>query len=125
MYDLKAGDKVDIYFNLHKNCYSVKKKGKVVYHLYEDEELTLENVEFVVGKKGRERVLKEKRKNVHAYVRGIISDKKVKNSTEVSYDPYVADTFFLMRSYIQAAGKAAHMIYQAPSVLIKDGRVYI
>ena len=117
MYDLKAGDKVDIYFNLHKNCYSVKKKGKVVHHLYEDEELTLEFVKFVVGKKGRERVLKEKRKNVHAYVRGIISDKKVENNTEVSYNPYVADSFFL-------CGESA-LIHLAPSVLFKDGKAYV
>ena len=58
---------VDIYFNLRKHCLSVRSKGKVVSHL---DSVAVNNPRFVVNAAGRARVLKEKRKNVHAFVRG-------------------------------------------------------
>jgi hypothetical protein len=44
---------------------------------------------------GRERVLKEKRKNVHAFVRGRLLKypPKVKKWTRVTYNPYLAPDF--------------------------------
>ena len=64
--------KVKVYRNLHKQCYSVvamegPKKGRVVHH---SEYVLLSNVSFKVRQGGREKVLKEKRKNVHAFVIG-------------------------------------------------------
>ena len=68
--DLKYGDKIEVYRNLHKNCFSVRHKGKVVGYLYDDEQLALTNVKFVVQPAGRAKVLRENKKNVHAFVRG-------------------------------------------------------
>ncbi len=87
---MKVGSRVKVYWNLHKNCYSVvslekRKRGLVVAHV---ERLNLENAVFKVSQKGRERVLREKRKNVHAYIEGFITNKIPLISEQISYNPY-------------------------------------
>ena len=59
--------KVKVYRNLHKGCYSIQVKGRVVAHA--DEILIREPV-FRVQPAGRKRVLRTKKKNVHAFVVG-------------------------------------------------------
>ncbi len=61
--------RVYLYWNLHKHLFSVRntKTGLVVDHA---RRVKMTNVTFAVGQKGRERVLAEGRKNVHAGVRG-------------------------------------------------------
>jgi hypothetical protein len=59
--------KVKVYRNLHKGCYSIQYKGRVVAHA--DEVLIREPV-FRVQPAGRKRVLRTKKKNVHAFVVG-------------------------------------------------------
>ena len=73
--------KVDVYFNLHKKVWSVRcvKTRKVVLHTTE---LTLSDVTFKVSQAGRERVIREKRKNVHAVVRGVLQRWESGNVTE-------------------------------------------
>lgn len=66
--------RVKVYRNLHKNLYSVvamegPDKGKVVHH---SEYVLLCDVTFKVRQGGREKVLREKRKNVHAFVIGTL-----------------------------------------------------
>ena len=87
--------RVEVYRNLHKNCYSVraltgKNKGRVIDYV---QSITLKDAKFVVQPAGRDRVLREKRKNVHAFVRGHITDEPFKNGTPVKYDPYLTDAF--------------------------------
>jgi len=67
-----VGLRVYVYFNLHRKCFSVKAlegehKGRVVHHA---DSLYLLDATFKVSQKGRERVLRTKRKNVHAGVVG-------------------------------------------------------
>ncbi len=88
-------NRVEVYRNLHKNCYSVRaltgeNKGKVIDHV---QSITLKDAKFVVQPAGRKRVLREKRKNVHAFVRGHITDEPFKKGTPVKYDPYLTDAF--------------------------------
>jgi hypothetical protein len=64
--------KVFVYFNLHKKVWSVKalegeNKGRVIAHR---EIVHLTNAKPKVSEKGRQRVLRERRKNVHAGVVG-------------------------------------------------------
>lgn len=64
--------RVFIYYNLHRKCLSIKalegmNKGRVVAHA---EAVTLTDALFKVSESGRQRVLREKRKNVHAGVVG-------------------------------------------------------
>ncbi|HEY6438324.1 MAG TPA: hypothetical protein VIY47_17180 [Ignavibacteriaceae bacterium] len=66
--------KVFIYFNLHKQCLSLKAmngphKGRVVAHANSAE---LSEVFFKVSESGRQRVIREKRKNVHAGIVGTL-----------------------------------------------------
>ena len=94
--------KTEVYFNLHKKMLSVRVNGKVVAHA---PAITLENPTFHVSEAGRQRVLKNRRKNVHAWVRGdwnnylhtgtshIIPE----NSVEVTYNPYKFSTFVLAK----------------------------
>ena len=63
--------RVQVYYNLHKKCLSIRYKGKVIEHA---REVTLTDAKFHVSEKGRQRVLKEKRKNVHAYVSGKLKE---------------------------------------------------
>lgn len=93
MLDLNAP--VEVYFNLHKKCLSVKQKGKVVAYA---ESICLQDVEFKVSEAGRQRVLKEQKKNVHATVKGTIAQTNVSKlwnneSVRVGYNPYKAPTF--------------------------------
>lgn len=60
-----------IYRNLHKNCFSVLKydKEKKGYRLHAHvDEAILSGVKTKVSEAGRKRVLKEKAKNVHAFI---------------------------------------------------------
>lgn len=89
--------KVFVYFNLHKKVFSIKAlegeyKGRVIAHR---RQLMLYDAVFKVSEAGRQRVLKECRKNVHAGVVGnwvneLIS---VDNRTQVTYNPYKYDSF--------------------------------
>ena len=63
--------RVEVYWNLRKNCYSVRdcSTGRVVEHT---NSLWIRRPEFVVRRAGREKVLRDKQKNVHAFVRGCL-----------------------------------------------------
>jgi len=85
--------RVYIYFNLHKKVWSVRQDGKVVAHT---KYIMLKDARFLVGQAGRKKVLREKKKNVHAGVSGYVVE-RVPNipdfCTTVSYNPYKDKTF--------------------------------
>ena len=63
--------KVEVYFNLHKQLFSVRsyKNGRVFAHATM---IRIKDPMFVVRQSGRKQVLREQKKNVHAFVRGKI-----------------------------------------------------
>jgi hypothetical protein len=63
---------VFVYRNLHKGCLSVQQDGIVRCHVLN---IVLEDVEFRVSKAGQKRVRDEKKKNVHAKVKGMVVNK--------------------------------------------------
>jgi len=83
---------VEVYYNLRKKCLSVRKRGLVIDHV---RSILLKNAEFVVQPAGRKRVLKEKRKNVHAYVRGerVAVASFDGKSERITYNPYKNKSF--------------------------------
>jgi len=90
--------RVAAYYNLHKHTFSLQSRskenyGKVIEHT---DHVILKNVKFVVREAGRKKVLKEKQKNVHAYVVGEITPRVAQSDTEsiLSYNPYLGDTFY-------------------------------
>ena len=89
--------KVEVYFNLHKRVFSIRscRTGRVIQHA---KHVHIVNPKFVVREGGRQRVLRERKKNVHAFVRGEITyfddfDPDYLDYTLVSYNPYKFDTF--------------------------------
>jgi hypothetical protein len=95
--------RVRVYRNLNKtDMFSIlsmegETKGKVCGYA---RAVMLDNVKFVVSEKGRQRVLANSCKNVHAFCEGFITDASMvlqsvsKNSIEISYNPYLMGSFF-------------------------------
>lgn len=89
--------RVEVYFNLHKHVFSVRQcsSGRVILHT---DKVHIRDPQFVVRKSGRDRVLREGKKNVHAFVRGEIThfddfNPDYLDYSLVSYNPYKHDTF--------------------------------
>lgn len=127
---------VDVYYNINKECLSIKSrggsdKGKVITHCHA---VVVESPRYIVQPAGNKRVRKEKRKNVHAFVRGYMHGFTKKFNEEnmkvldffnsikaqrvyaVTYDPYKNIAFALRHN-----GKA---IQESRWALIYDKLIY-
>ena len=105
---VEANEKVAVFWNLHKDCFSIQgktfedNKKKTVTKVHADN-ILLMDVEFSVRESGRQKVLQEKKKNVHAFVKGkfghAYDDRKTLEVTllptmrEAYYNPYKTDSF--------------------------------
>jgi hypothetical protein len=96
--------RVEVYWNLRKKLYSIRHKGKVIAHL---PAVRLKDVQWVVQPAGRRRVLRERKKNVHAFARGTWlygndelqltdSELRLTQRMPIMYNPY-NHTSFVMR----------------------------
>lgn len=134
--DLKYGDKIEVYRNLHKNCFSVRHKGKVVGYLHDNEQLALTNVKFVVQPAGRAKVLRENKKNVHAFVRGeyVGFENNLTNNLyfgkfedldfyAVSYNPYKSDKFVVKETGKPIESNSEALIRGGKVLLYQDNRL--
>ena len=111
--------KVEVYRNLHKQCWSVRdnKTGKVIDHV---RNIHLKDATLVVRPSGRERVLREQKKNVHAFVKGEITTRGgvPLEIREVAYNPYKNTTFVERVS--------GEPVYYAEDIFLTSlGRVYV
>jgi len=85
--------KLEVYYNVARKCLSVRHRGRVIGHT---NAITLRNATFHVSELGRQRVLRNKRKNVHAVVRGTLVKYAAPSepiADAVHYDPYKHATF--------------------------------
>lgn len=120
---LDINSPVKVYWNYNKKNWSVQQGGKVVSHL---ESIKLKNVTFQVSEAGRQRVLSQKRKNVHAFACGRISNMNPKTHSmglkrEVCYNPYRRMYFFEKESK-----KSIRPTVTVPVVVLtKEGKVFI
>tara|TARA_R100000951_G_scaffold115410_1_gene123417 strand:- start:3357 stop:3809 length:453 start_codon:yes stop_codon:yes gene_type:complete len=99
---IDTSKRVQVYRNLHKDCWSVRQSGKVVAHM---EYIWLRDARMNVGQLGRLKVLETNRKNVHAYISGyvepVLSAWEVENDLEsqgndweeITYNPYNTSKF--------------------------------
>lgn len=89
------GKRVDVYYNLNKHIFSVRHKGIVILHT---QHLSLKDAKFVVSEVGRQKAIRNKRKNVNGVARGILVsiDKPVieESSREITYLPFSHNHFF-------------------------------
>ena len=116
--------KVYVYYNLHKHKWSIKalegkQKGLVIAH---QDVVWLENAKPKVSEAGRQRVLREQRKNVHAGIVGdMVEFKYYKHGgrnkwRDVTYNPYKYKTFVYELDNQPFLGNDI--------VLMKDRKVY-
>jgi hypothetical protein len=120
------GKKVKVYFNLHKKKWSIQdyQTRRVIGHT---DFLKLTHVKFKVSQAGRERVLREHKKNVHAYAIGTIQDFSASGLKDtfshITYNPYKYESFVThvhenVRA-VYAANKA--WFYSASALVIASG----
>lgn len=94
----EIGEKVRVYWNLRLHCFSVQTYrpdlgGWRLYYWCDN--LALKQCQLKVSQAGRERCLREKRKNVHAYVQGIVTEipSFKEDWTLIKYNPYECGSF--------------------------------
>lgn len=111
-----------VYFNLHKKVFSVKQGNLVVLHT---EEVILTDVTFKVNEAGRQRVLQEQRKNVHAFVNGkFLTNFAVvpgleNTMREAYYNPYKTETF-VDKETGEPIHRAAHVYLKGKKIFYKN-----
>ena len=118
--------KVQVYRNLNNGLISIQdlSTGLVLGHA---SAVDLQRATFIVREAGRQQVLKEKRKNVHAFVRGKVIS--IQN-----FQPYkgrslkvtrLSDVFFfdqdLQGSDVWATTKVSYNPYKAPHFVTPEG----
>lgn len=103
---------VMIYKNLHNGLFSVKQGGLVVAHI---ESVLLANVSFKVNDSGRNRVIREQKKNVHAFIIGYILN--VNNTPAsllkraITYNPYKFNYFYFKDNSDKAILNKENLVY--------------
>ena len=106
---------VEVYYNLHKKTFSVRHAGRVWFHT---NTLTLRNCKFAVQPAGRAKVLKEKKKNVHAFIRGFFvkgddhTNHRMLHAHQATYNPYKHSTFVNINS--------VQPVYEADTVYLNN-----
>lgn len=104
--------RVFVYFNLHKKLWSVRaldgeRRGRIVAHA---QDLCLADCVFKVSEAGRQRVLRERCKNVHAGVVGTLVSSGLPEGaacpTRITYDPYRFATFVDAETLAPRTGSA-------------------
>ena len=121
--------RVFCYFNLHRRCFSIRdvSTGLVIAHA---RIVRLRDVNLKVSEAGRQRVIREQRKNVHAGIEGTLVSADTQEqvpllSRRVTYNPYVTPTFVDAdtRESVRYAGEAVlstHGANNIPAVFVSQ-----
>ncbi|OAX50845.1 hypothetical protein gpAD87_21810 [Paenibacillus sp. AD87] len=112
---------IRIAYHFYKKCFSIRCSStrKIIGYM---ERIVVSNAHFVVSPSGRARVLRERVKNIHAYVQGEFeyqhqyADYSNVHMREAYYNPYFVSTFVDKESL--------QPIYSASLVICQKGRVY-
>lgn len=112
------GQTVQVYWNVRRKIWSVRVRGKVLLHTAH---CTILNPRFKVSEAGRQRVLRERCKNVHAYIEGEVYPPGMiaESGRRVSYNPYKGPSFYLVGSN-EAVLKGRWAILQENAVVTTD-----
>ena len=131
---LNHGDRIEVYRNLHNDTFSIRRNGKVVKHLANWQSIFLKDVKFAVQPAGREKVRREGKKNVHAFIRGTYlapstfphttSEFKAKCTEWVSYNPYQDDHFTATVTDPETTFTSYQDVHEAKLVTLTYGYVY-
>lgn len=132
-------EKVQVYRNLHKGCWSIKQKGLVKAHATD---VIIHDVRFKVSERGRQRVIRDQRKSVHAYATGYLmfldhldkeydlvrrhwADRNKQDYVNVTYNPYKHPKFYSQYKFFGVFGDpklydgctVAYMYSDRPSII--------
>jgi hypothetical protein len=131
---LNHGDRIEVYRNLHNDTFSIRRNGKVVKHLANWQSIFLKDVKFAVQPAGREKVRREGKKNVHAFIRGTYlapstfphttSEFKAKCTEWVTYNPYQNDHFTATVTDPETTFTSYQDVHEAKLVTLTYGYVY-
>ncbi|UAL49819.1 hypothetical protein K7887_22125 (plasmid) [Sutcliffiella horikoshii] len=94
--EVNTGDVVHVYRNLNTGNFSIRcsKTQKVLAHA---RTVQLKDCTCTVSKSGRDKTLLERRKRVHAWIKGTFisadQDKKEEFNRVIYYDPYKTEQF--------------------------------
>lgn len=113
---MHIGQRCEAYYNLHNECLSARPTGRYGY-VKHYQWLIFHGVKFAVQPAGRQKVLRERKKNVHAFVRGemmswspagkgkkdriidsVVSAENMRADdrfVEVTYNPYKYESFVI------------------------------
>jgi hypothetical protein len=121
--------RVDCYWNLHRGGYSIRAaegpdRGRVIAYT---SAINLIDATFVVREPARQRILRTRRKEVHAWIVGHITmdDFDTRAFPAVTYNPYRESTFVTRadRKPVHAAQRVALETRDGkPSVWVVEGR---
>ncbi len=105
---------VMVYRNLRKQCFSVmdRKTRRVVRHV---DAITLRDVRFMVSQAGRRRAVREKQRNVHAFVCGVPYEDGVDCNVKLWYNPFV------VQGFVDPDG---NVVERADFVSLRDGAAW-
>ena len=114
------GQRVKCYRNLHGSdgsSFSVMLGSHVHGHT---DTLLLRDARFNVRESGRQRVIREKHKNIHAFVTGTLADQSqapdISDMSPAYYNPYKTDSFIDLAT--------EEPIHHADIVLLHEGLIY-
>lgn len=110
-------EKVEIYRCLNRKGYvfSIRQNGKVVAHT---ESIVLKDCDLIVNNAGKKNCIKTKQRNVHAFVKGFITNKtdiKLTFSFILKYNPF---------SPIGFHTQGENEIKKANVVYIQENQIY-
>ncbi len=110
---------VRVYRNLHNGKFSVLQDGLVVAHM---DQLCLRDAKPHVNETGRQRTIRNRRKEVHAWIEGYICEKyPPTNRLLVKYNPYKYSKFCVgPDGQEQALVSASHVWLQDNVSFVED-----
>ena len=117
---LELNQQVEVYRNLNKGrVFSIKdKKSGLVVAI--GDKFKVENVTCKVREGGRQRVIKEKRKGVHAFLISTYAgecEMDISKMNELTYNPYTMDSFINKDT--------GEKVFSVDFVYFEDGKAYI
>lgn len=104
---------IRVYYNFRRKLFSVQAKVNNKWVVVEHtNNIVLRNAIFKVSEAGRQRVLKQKRKNVHAFIIGErfpFIPKSFVYRDEISYNPYKGPNFVIANQPEKSVDEAKYV----------------
>lgn len=117
---IEKGQRIQVYRNLRKDNFSIRdaKTRRVIAY---GTDIILSNIRMCVQKGGRERVIREKWKNIHAYVSGSYEGDNYLDLNQdwevIYYNPYTTETFINK--------KTGEPIFHANMAYLSNGKCFV